>query len=504
MGSTNNWTVVLTSDGEFIKIPFQPDHREGIEITVLSSGLEQSERQRQKRGRLLLRGTAIIAACLLVFLTAIPFFGQSQSYAAVTIEINPSVELSVDKEGKVIQVDSLTEAGEKLLSEIAWKNKTLPVVTLNIIQQAQLMGYLSERRRVLITTTYLRDERPENIRQMLAENVSLDQELTVVLIEGDAKYREEAREKQISLGLLMLARAMGEEMVQWSDISASDWEAKILPAVQGIEVLRFHREKDQTIEQQPNSQLNEVEKANGVPLLSEGQKKNRWVEQTKAEMRPNEERRANNHFSQRTRNVPIAKKEVAKDQASSFKPAQLKPPFPAHRKESGSPSRTKETDSPEESKHAPFARLKDSKSLSQTKQNVSMSESKREPSARLNDPKTSARTKENVSKSEFKHAPSVHKKERGSSLGTKENAHPSRPKHSPPRGNESSSESRTKEKRPPERADRPSFSSPRLKEPPSSVRSKRGDSTKVKRESDAPVRGKERESKRGGQRIETD
>lgn len=269
MESNGKWTVVLTPEGEFMKIPSHPHHLEGKEVSFRISETEAKQKKKRSWTPPLMRGVALTAACLLFLVTIFPFFGGSEAYAAVTFDINPSLELEVDEQATVIAATPFNEEAKKLLDTVQWKGQSLSEVTLDIIEQAEQMGYMNEERQVLITATYLEEEEMEKVKETEKENITqileeataqADQELTVVIVEGSKEWHEEAKQKQVPPGAYMLVKQAEEQGIE---LKEKEWQAnpiEELPPVEGVTIIHPKGQKDKDKDQVKAKQEDKQEK----------------------------------------------------------------------------------------------------------------------------------------------------------------------------------------------------------------------------------------------------
>ncbi|MCX4286664.1 MAG: hypothetical protein OSJ68_05175, partial [Clostridia bacterium] len=100
----------------------------------------------------------LTAACVLtmcVSLTACDLLGGNKGDAAafVSLDINPSLELTLDKNNKVISVYGANEDGQVLLyGEDGIIGADIEVATARILELAKEMGYVDESNTVVQTT----------------------------------------------------------------------------------------------------------------------------------------------------------------------------------------------------------------------------------------------------------------------------------------------------------------------------------------------------------------
>ncbi|SFG50851.1 Anti-sigma factor N-terminus [Desulfotomaculum arcticum] len=135
--------IVLTNDGRFLKVPLPREGTDvGREVTVRSLSLASFK-------------PLMAVASLLVAVLAWFVFQMLTPVAAayVAIDINPSIELGVDKKDIVISAKGLNQDGELLLQNINLNKQPLEECLRKIIDQAIQSRYLSPEKDNLIVAT---------------------------------------------------------------------------------------------------------------------------------------------------------------------------------------------------------------------------------------------------------------------------------------------------------------------------------------------------------------
>lgn len=151
--------IILTPEGDFqaIKRNKLRKWQVGEEVDIPQVHMPQIS----KKKKLFIPSIALAASVLLVFISlfAYPFIGGEQTAVAyVSVDINPSVEMSIDKHVRVISMTGINKAGEEivLLME-AWSEQPLDQVTINLIMLARHQGYLADSQNILVSTSYVDD-----------------------------------------------------------------------------------------------------------------------------------------------------------------------------------------------------------------------------------------------------------------------------------------------------------------------------------------------------------
>lgn len=132
------------------------------------------------------------------------------AYALVSIDINPSFELYVDKNDKVIEINPINEEAKTLDIDPLIGLEVQDVVE-NLIKQAQDKGFINSldayQNTVIISTiNYGIDGEKliRNIQVKLGSSLSIDRNVKSYIIQATEDDREEAKKENISLGIYML------------------------------------------------------------------------------------------------------------------------------------------------------------------------------------------------------------------------------------------------------------------------------------------------------------
>lgn len=187
----NKHAVVMTRDGEFIRVARRRQAWQlGEEIDVPNLV--------RKRPILM---TSIASACaaavilLFVMLTGpggLGGPGQPVVAAYITMDINPSIELSVDADEVVLEARGLNEDGAAVLAELSLRGVPLEEAADMIVDRAAELDYLEKYTElgagtILITSTNVLEEQ-ETEEEELLERVTQRVKQTMV-----TKHPEEAQ-----------------------------------------------------------------------------------------------------------------------------------------------------------------------------------------------------------------------------------------------------------------------------------------------------------------------
>lgn len=146
MAANRRSLVVLTPEGEFVEVPGSPGEvGEEIGFSLL--------RRAALHRRLLL--TASAAAVLLLAAFALPrlsIFDEPKVAAYVAIDINPSVEIGVDKRRSVVELLALNPDGERVIEGVEYRKRPVGEVAADIIRNAEEAQYLQNGGEVFVTS----------------------------------------------------------------------------------------------------------------------------------------------------------------------------------------------------------------------------------------------------------------------------------------------------------------------------------------------------------------
>lgn len=191
--------VVMTPTGEFVNVPWGKK-----EVPVLGSEIEfklpfVTPNFFSPRKMLALAASIVFFLLVIPFVSAYLFPSEQQVIAYVGIDINPSLELGLDKEGKVKEATGLNEEGKKLLEKIQFANLSVDKVIKLITQEAIKQQYLAvDEENKIILTVSTREEREGKRERKLEEKSEKKAEmLTKIQKELAPEIRKELDKQKI-------------------------------------------------------------------------------------------------------------------------------------------------------------------------------------------------------------------------------------------------------------------------------------------------------------------
>ncbi|MBH5317371.1 anti-sigma factor domain-containing protein [Paenibacillus sp. GSMTC-2017] len=219
--------VVMTQDGQFVRAPLQGSPQIGEEITF-----EEEHLRPRRINRTIYRYAGAAAMfCLLLFAgLAYSLQGTNPVVAYLTMDINPSIEIGVDKREKVRELRALNKDGEKIIEGLSYKGKKVDKVAASILEEASKAHYLDSSHKDIFITSMLLDGQKKldldfesvmtkkldrKLQNWLTEHASTTKNVSITTLSIPAEMRAEADANGISAGKLaayLVAKSEGYDL----------------------------------------------------------------------------------------------------------------------------------------------------------------------------------------------------------------------------------------------------------------------------------------------------
>lgn len=206
-----------------------PDIFDRLDLSVpQENGEAAKENQKQKKGGVTLflthmRGAALGAAAgFFLLITGGVWYYQYENYqidSVIGIDVNPSVELSINRRERVVKAEALNEDGNEILSDMDLEGIDLNVAVNAVVGSMVTHGYLDELDNAILVTvsndsmtraSALRSSVVGNIEKTLEEN-----QVQAVVYDQQAVENDEiealAKQYKISYGKAYFLRELIEE-----------------------------------------------------------------------------------------------------------------------------------------------------------------------------------------------------------------------------------------------------------------------------------------------------
>lgn len=164
---TSEHTLVLNKNGEFIKLLPQSGHEKlGQEVSFVRPVIIREVRSRKKYARTFISAVIVAAMFFVAFFASA---GTTEVHAYVSVDINPSVEFSVDNESRIVGVFAYNEEGEMLLSRLNLIGGKLCDGVKSVIEEWEAERGLLLEGKVNLTTSFIHENSSSNTIQKLVD-----------------------------------------------------------------------------------------------------------------------------------------------------------------------------------------------------------------------------------------------------------------------------------------------------------------------------------------------
>ncbi|WP_460267554.1 anti-sigma factor domain-containing protein [Bacillus luti] len=251
--------VVLTPNGEFITFKRKEySYMIGEEVSFN----EQEQRASRFSIPSFLKPASLLGACFLCVLLFFHNQPEEKVFAYVSVDINPSLEVSVTKDLRVIDLRACNDDGRRILKELKrWENKNLQDVIRTIIKQSQEDKYLTNDKQVILTAVAKEkslEPELEKAMQELKKEYEMKQ-VTVVDQTSTMQIRDNAKKAGIGIGVYIKQENDKQKLLtppapssnQEQQKSSSDASSDASPVKEESNEKKEYIEQKQSKEQQP-------------------------------------------------------------------------------------------------------------------------------------------------------------------------------------------------------------------------------------------------------------
>lgn len=200
-----DFAVVLTNTMEYLKVAKKDGLMVGKEILFVQEDIYTENAFYYRK--------IAMAAVLFMVIISMSLFNKINitnnigygAVAVVSIDINPSLELQIDKANKVIKAIPINQDAKELLTNEKILGKYVEDVVVILIDKANKENYLNdEEKSVLISTVILNDnKKDENIENKIEKKLKEEKKLEnidVFYVKGKKEDLKNAHKENVSIG----------------------------------------------------------------------------------------------------------------------------------------------------------------------------------------------------------------------------------------------------------------------------------------------------------------
>ncbi len=216
------YAAALTDDGQFLRIP---NRRYQVGQTLLLSA-----RQTQAKPRIRVASLTSIAAGLLLLVVG-GFAGYQSPVGVVSLDVNPSIEFTINCFDRVLAIDAVNDDGGDLIErmdESALLNQPVDAAVEQAIAALLESGYLAEETEndVVLSASSYSARHAEGLAARLKLLVAKHQDLCVISVSVSQNEVEAAHALGTSAGKLYLVERLEQSLGGSDAFDQSDWLKK--------------------------------------------------------------------------------------------------------------------------------------------------------------------------------------------------------------------------------------------------------------------------------------
>lgn len=171
---------------------------------------------------------AVACLCIVVLSGGVSAFQNSRIESSIAIDVNPSIELSVNRNDKVLKVEALNEDAVEILDDMDLKNVDLDIAVNAVIGSMVRHGYLDELdNAILVTVASGNKDKAALLRRDVVEDIesSLEEhKLEAVVYDQQADVTDEVKSIASEYGISYGKAYFLQELVAENNLTDEDLE----------------------------------------------------------------------------------------------------------------------------------------------------------------------------------------------------------------------------------------------------------------------------------------
>lgn len=171
---------------------------------------------------------ALSFACMFLLCTAGAYWYTMNrvTSAIIDLDINPGFEISINKNGKALEVSGINQEARDILKEEEYEGRNITEIVESLILAAEEESYLTEDGNIVLLSVGSRNKQEaEKLGRVLSEHIraAVDRQETPTsvirqIIETDnEEIRQQAAEYGMTTGKLLLVKELAEELPEYSE-----------------------------------------------------------------------------------------------------------------------------------------------------------------------------------------------------------------------------------------------------------------------------------------------
>jgi hypothetical protein len=204
-----SFLTLLTPEGEFLHARRQNQpYAIGEEIHFFPIEMVKTSNQLNPLKNIFrMKPVLGLMAAVVIFLgTLIPMHQNNKAYAYMSIDVNPSIELGVNKKMQVVEMTGFNQEGKKIISRMNdWEKEDVSELAITILAEMKKDGFLKTEDHVIISTVRTH-ELEVKVEKKLQENIEEiketvnKQKVEVTVLKATEKELDKAHKLGITTG----------------------------------------------------------------------------------------------------------------------------------------------------------------------------------------------------------------------------------------------------------------------------------------------------------------
>lgn len=259
----DDFAVVMTKDHSYTKINKKNNMTLHQEIFFFEEDLYHSKhKEGYMKKKLLVAAT--VAALFLISVIGYNLM-PSSAYALISIDINPSLQIEIDKDYVVTKIITLNDDGKSVIND-DMVGKDVHDVIKEIVQNAEIEKFLNDTNNNILISSAILDEKAaldavtlaafgEELEQFLSSSMKVPDNVHIIYIESDLSTAEKSLSDGVTLGRLELAKITKDSKPLVNSVS------KTIEAIEDVDMSVYEVEADDDLVESVKTFLNKLETA---------------------------------------------------------------------------------------------------------------------------------------------------------------------------------------------------------------------------------------------------
>ncbi|AEV67730.1 anti-sigma-I factor RsgI family protein [Acetivibrio clariflavus] len=218
-----NSVIVMTDKLDFVELNRKPDMLRGQKIYFTSLDLCNSSLWllNSKKFLKFASAAASVAAVFAILFFGFRFLFLSNEYAYIDLDINPSIEITINRNENVLKAEALNNDGQILLDAVKIKNMDLKDAVSLLLNKSREIGFIDSFNNKVILAAALNsskvsESQNKNINSMISSLKQIAEKSGVEsqVIQLSYKDRKEAMENGLSMGKYYIYTKAKDEGIQ--------------------------------------------------------------------------------------------------------------------------------------------------------------------------------------------------------------------------------------------------------------------------------------------------